>query len=123
MDCRHESLKEGLLNHLITTINTYMLENIDTLVIDETLLHELAAICQAIYRYLGVSVDTSNILSRHNLLSKDVVVFPEVPDPEANKILSNADFGHLIFAIQQIAEKKDDVLSERILRVIDEYQL
>jgi hypothetical protein len=127
MDSRHESLKEGFLNHLIVTINTYMVDNIDSFIVDEPLQTELRDICKRIYHYLGVDVDTENILSKHNLLSKDVVVFPAVPDPEGSKILKDDEFNHLIILIKKSmeikAETNDDRLRKQILHVIDEYEL
>lgn len=125
MDPRHESLKEGFLNHVIMTINSYILDNIDTLVKDKTLHDELLHICKRIYHYLDVDVDSENILSNHNLLSKDVVVFPNIPDPEANKILDDADFEKLILEIKKLVEQKssDGIINKHIMRVIEEYEL
>src|SRR5260221_13698472 len=106
MDPRHESIKEGFLNHLIMTINTYMLDNIDLVVQDQNLHDEMMDICKQVYAYLDVNVDTENILSRHNLLSKDVVVFPNIPDPESNKILNDSGFEKLIHEIKGLIQKK-----------------
>jgi len=127
MDSRHESLKEGCLNHLIMAINDYMTDNIDALMEDSILLEEMIEICNRIYLYLGVKVDTENILSKHNLLSTDVVLFPYVPDPEGNKILNDADFKKLIAGIKKIISEPtmhaDGVLRNKILHVMDEYEL
>ena len=126
MDPRHESLKEGFLNHVIMTINNYILDNIDLIVQDQTLHDEMMTICARIYTYLDVNVDTENILSKHNLLSKDVVVFPNVPDPEANKILNDSDFEKLISEIKNLVQQEtadEGRLKKHILRVIEEYEL
>lgn len=101
MDSRHESLKEGFLNHLIMAINTYMVDNLDSIVEDKTIQDEISEICKHIYAYLDIDVDTDNILSKHNLLSKDLVLFPCIPDPEANKILGDEAFMQLIQTIKQ----------------------
>src|SRR5690349_21323472 len=106
MDSRHESFKEGLLNQLITIINNYIKDNTDELVIDHHTLIEISDICKRIYRYLGVEVDINGILSKHNLLSIDVVLFPHIPDPESRKILNESDFQTLMTEIKSISNKK-----------------
>ena len=113
MDSRHESLKEGFLNHVIMTINTFMMDNLDLLVTNKNLRDEIANICKHIYSYLDIDVDTDNILSKHNLLSKDVVLFPCIPDPEANKILGEDDFRKLI---QVIKNTKNTSLKKMIFQ-------
>ena len=128
MDSRHESLKEGFANHVILAINTYITNNIDTLLLDKILRDEFAAICKRIYAYLGVDVDTDNILSNRNLLSKDIVLFPAVLDPEANKILNDAEFENLVATIKTIiAEKKQlsdhGVIEMQIDEIMHEYEL
>ncbi len=125
MDPRHESLKEGFINHIIMTINIYMQENIDSLVQDESSLNEMMYICKQIYSYLDVKVDTDNILSRHNLLSKDVVTFPCIPDQEANKIFRDDAFDQLLLKIKLLLEENthDERLRKQLLRVIEEYEL
>jgi hypothetical protein len=128
MDSRHESLKEEFANHVIMTINTYMTNNIDTLVEDNILKNKLTDICKRIYFYLGVNVDVINILSNHNLLSTDVVVFPGVPDPEGSKILNDDEFEKLMDAIKNILNHKkklsdNGILKKQIFTIIDEYAL
>lgn len=121
MDTRHESIKEGFANHIILTINNYILNNIDTLVSDKILQNELIDICERIYLYLGMEVDCENILSNHNLLSKDVVVFPHATDPEASKILNDIDFEKLIHAIKNTLQQfKNTDLKDKLLDIVSE---
>lgn len=128
MDSRHESQKEGFANQVILTINTYIINNIDTLLKDKILREEFADICKRIYAYLGVVVDIDNTLSNHNLLSKDIVLFPVVPDPEGSKILNDAEFENLVAAIKNIIHKKKPLSDHGIIKmqideIMDEYAL
>src|SRR6185437_13346232 len=100
MDVRHQSFKEALLNQIITTINKYINENVDSLLENKSLQSEIKYICKHIYDYLTIPVDIDGILSKHNLLSIDVVLFPIISDPEANRILNNGDFKKLINEIK-----------------------
>ena len=126
MDPRHESYKECLLNHLITSINTYIKNNTDTLVTDTQLQKKIIAICTHIYQYLGVYVDTNHIVDKKNLLSIDVVLFPTITDPEAEKILTSLDFEKLIEEIKLISIQHNkniathQLFTQTILSVLNE---
>ncbi|VVC75792.1 hypothetical protein AQUSIP_10890 [Aquicella siphonis] len=125
MDPRHESFKQGLLNHVISTINSYMKDNMDAFVASETSQEKARKICKHIYQYLGVAVDVDGIISKHNLLSIDVVMLPVVDDPEARKILKQDTFlallEHIHGILQQPASPQDDELSMRIHEVLTQY--
>ncbi|MBX3708785.1 MAG: hypothetical protein KIT56_08605 [Gammaproteobacteria bacterium] len=115
MDPRHESFQEELLNQLITIINCYLKNNIDTIVVNQRLQDQIKNICNKIYPYLGLKVDVDGILSKHNLLSIDVVFFPKVTDPEANKIFREDAFLTLIDEIYSIINEKHTLLSHDLM--------
>lgn len=106
MDSRHESYKELLLNQLVSKINTFVKANTDNIVSNPVLHKQLKQMTHCIYKYLGASsnVDTESILSKHNLLSIDVVLFPLVHEATANKILNEAEFEHLMSHLQYIID-------------------
>ncbi len=97
MDARHEPFQQEILNQLITTINIYIKNNTDKLVITATLHKAIKDICRHIYLYSKRDVDVDGILSKHNLLSIDVVFFPLVV--VENNILSDTDFNQLMLII------------------------
>lgn len=126
MDPRHESYKQGMLNHIINTINVYMKDHTDTFVVNDSAQEKIKHICKQIYRYLGVRVDVDGVISRHNLLSIDVVTLPVVEDPEAQRILKQDDFVRLIEDIYAGLNKMNGVSAEdelyaRIRHVVEEY--
>jgi len=108
MDPRHESLKQAVLNHLIQSINQYLIDHTDQLVKNEFVLNEIAAITKPIYHYLGMNINSDEILSKHNLLSIDVVLFPIATDPEADKKLNDAEFGNLISMLSKKLQLKSN---------------
>lgn len=126
MDPRHESFKQGLLNHIINTINLYIRDNTDAIVQSPFLLNAVRGICKRIYAYLGVPVDVDEIISRQNLLSIDVVMLPAVEDPEAGKILNEDDFLHLLEYIHEELQRSalaahHDKLSDCIHDVLTQH--
>lgn len=129
MDPRHEPLKEAFLNHLITTINFYIQQHLNDLVNHPDVIHEIDCIAREIYRYLGIKVDVEAILSRHNLLSIDVVLFPSVADTEANKILTDEAFKKLVSEIKLILKQHRDFLTvnkdleNNVSHLFQEYEL
>lgn len=129
MDSRHESFKQGLLNHLIIAINTYIQNNTDSFIGDEYVQNNIAKICDQIYHFFGVTVDIYGVLSKHNLLSIDVVLFPTVSDPEASKILKESDFIKLIEHIEVITTSHQtdtpaqSVFKQIIKNALQEYQM
>lgn len=128
MDTRHESLKEGMLNHIITTVNAYIQSNTDTLVTNPVMRSTLQDICRRIYAYLGVNVDVSDILSKKNLLSIDTVMLPIIPDPEGNRILNDTGFMMLMKEIENHIHKLKDshsgdgLLRKNLSEIVDEYK-
>jgi hypothetical protein len=131
MDVRHQSFKEALINQIITIINKYINENIDSLLKNESLQSEIKYICKHIYDYLNIPVDIDGILSKHNLLSIDVVMLPLVTDPEANRILNNGDFKKLINEIKLTLINQKNIketahnsfIRKNILNLFNENQL
>jgi|GEM_PF-5346697 hypothetical protein len=129
MDSRHESFKEGLLNHLINVINGFVQANTDSILANELLCGKISDICERIYEYLGVNIDIEDILSKHNLLSIDVVLFPTIADPEAGKILRETDFRNLISEIRLITQindslsPSDDLLRKEINNALHDFTI
>lgn len=128
MDARHESFKQDVINHLLTLVNQYVAEQTDHLVADSDCLAEISHLCEPIYDYVGIDVDVHNILSKHNLLSIDVVLFPHVDDPEASQSLSEAGFKKLIAQIKlaltsNTSSSGNNTLKTNILNILAEYKL
>lgn len=122
MDSRHESFKEALLNKIITLINVYIQNHTDQYIENTLLQTQIHRICQQIYQYLGMQVDVSGVLSKHNLLSVDVVLFPLIADTESNQILSDQGFKKLMEDIRQLLQDNNLSLQKNILALLDEYQ-
>lgn len=108
MDPRHESQKQAVLNHLIQSINTYLIDHTDQLVKNEFVLNEISGITKSIYHYLGMNIDSDEILSKHNLLSIDVVLFPTATDPEADKKFNDAEFANLMSMLSKKLQMKPE---------------
>lgn len=118
MDSRHESLKTGLLNQIIAAINLYIQTDTDTLVANDILRETIQKICSQIYAYLGVSVDTEEILSKKNLLSINTVFLPTVTDPEASKILNDQEFLKLMDMLGNGVKHLEGNLRENIQKIL-----
>ncbi len=104
MDARHEPLQQEILNQLISKMNDYIKDNIDELVSNKILQDQIKAICKLIYYYSKLEVDIDGILSKHNLLSTDVVFFPAISEIE-NQISLEDDFAKLIAMIKSIVKQ------------------
>src|SRR5262245_46088474 len=89
MDSRHELFIQELLNQLITTINQYIIEKTDDLLIHQVAIDEIKEIAFSIFNYLPMDVDVEGILTKKNLLSIDIVAFPHIDEPTRHGMKSD----------------------------------
>ena len=80
MDSRHESEEQEILNELIDSINIYILDNLDEILVRESLLEDIKSVSRSIYAYAQISIDVEDYLSKKNFLSIDVVCLPKIND-------------------------------------------
>jgi hypothetical protein len=128
MDSRHESLREGLLNHFIHILNAYIASDTDTLVEDDSLRHAIQSMCHQIYQFFGEAVDVDGILSKHNLLSIDVVLLPLIPDPEPSTLLKKTEFSNFVNEMEMNINQLNDTslhcihLKTNLTQVLNDYR-
>lgn len=105
MDARHETFQQEILNQVISTINQYIKNNTDDLLLDNILQDQIKEISKHIYLYSKIAVDVEGILSKHNLLSIDVVLFPLILDVN-DEVFINSDFEQLLTTINAIIQQE-----------------
>lgn len=104
MDSRHESLEQETLNELIDLINVYLRDNIDDVLTDERLNHDIREVAQYIYEYARYPINLGSMLSRKNLLSIDVVPLPKIDEliiPDID-LISRPGFGAMLDGIRSV---------------------
>jgi hypothetical protein len=106
MDSRYEPFPQEILNQLISIINTLIQENTDDLLMNEVLRDRVKKIGEYIYLYTEHDVDVSGILSKHNLLSIDVVLFPLIYEI-ANHVTLVDNFDELISRIKSLISQEN----------------
>ncbi len=121
MDPRHESLEREILNQLIMIVNRYIEENIDDLLNDEIIQREIKTICKMIYGFVGMNIDVDGFLSKHNLLSIDVVLFPLLANVAESRFHSSEKFPDLIAHLKMLIDEHEemDELNENIERILE----
>lgn len=122
MDPRHESLKRAALTQLIIVINHYIQHNIDDIFASDVIYNEVQGICKSIYTFIGIEVDVDTILSKQNLLSIDMVLFPHLDDIVESQFEVN-DFNHLINTIKIFTHQTDNgsELTQNIHEILNNY--
>jgi len=124
MDPRHESPERAALTQLIILINHYIQNNIDDIFANEMIYQEIKGICETIYFFLGVEVDVETILSKQNLLSIDMVLFPHLNDVTENKFHQSKEFNQVITTIKLFTKYKinnECELNKSIIEIVNNY--
>lgn len=117
MDSRHETAVQETLNTLIMQINRYLLDNTDEVVADPRRLMAVEKIAQRIYQSANTTVNASELISKHNLLSVHPLLLPllsELTHDEPSRLLS------VVKAIDEVSVDKSTVLGNQLLPLLKE---
>ena len=104
MDSRHESHELEILNELIDSINIYILDNLDEIVIRDKLLLHMRDISKYIYDYAHIQIDVNEFISKKNLLSIDIVHLPKLPEEALFPHNGNGKFHKMLEEIHSIVD-------------------
>lgn len=102
MDSRHEFLIQDIFNELLTDINQFLQDNVETLVDNPNLLSTLQQITETIYACAQDDVDVYSVLSKQNLLAIHPLSLPTLPDAVYS---SHADFLQCLNKLDALLEE------------------
>ena len=102
MDSRHESLEQEILNELIESINIYILDNLDEIIVRDRLLEDMKDISRCIYNYAEMEIDVDEYLSKKNILSIDIVHLPKLNGETSRIFARKNDFAKIVADISSV---------------------
>ena len=104
MDPRHETLAQEISNELIISMNKYIQENLDEVLLDQELCENMQLIGQLLYFHADMQIDIEQIISKKNFLSLYTVFLPLIEQTPLLTKKSLIDLSQLLDQIALIAE-------------------